>query len=195
MKGTAIKRIFSLLLLIGIVGCKTTQPPEVSTKLESVFKEHEKIYKRQSAWKGVQWKYKYDRKVIDSIFIQYNLHDSEEFYILTYTNSLANYSLEVKSIDKGKYLKFFNGYKRLELLPNDIEMTDFKELVGGDFIEFVNSKTNEELENCHKKSPVINNEMVLFTHYNRGNISVKRFVTCDYAEYFNLERSKEEDWE
>jgi|SRR5690606_28346499 len=196
MEGTAIKRIFILLLLIGIVGCKTTQLPEVSSKLELVFKEQEKIYKKQRVWKGVQWEYKYSRKVIDSIFTQYNLNDSEDFYIITSTNALANYSLDIKSIDKNSHLSFYE-YRSL-MIKTEVDISYnplFRELVGGDFIEFVNSKTQEELENCHKKAPVINNEMILFTHYYKGKITVKRFVTCDYAEYFNLERPKEEDWE
>ncbi|WP_448606579.1 hypothetical protein [Paenimyroides ceti] len=193
MKGIVIKRICSLLFMVILLSCKTTRLPEVSNKLDSVFKEQENLYKKQKVWKYVQWEYKYSRKVIDSIFTHYNLHDSEDFFILTYTNSLADYSLEVKSIDKEINLKFYNGYKKLELLPNSIEMTDFKELVGGDFIEFVNSKTQEELTDCGKKSGIINSSMVLFTHYNKGNITVKRFETCDYAEYFNLERLKEVD--
>src|SRR5690554_7320221 len=81
MKGIIIKRILSLLLIIILGGCKTTQLPEVSTKLEPVFKEHKKIYKKQNVWKHVQWEYKYGRKVIDSIFTKYNLHDSDELYI------------------------------------------------------------------------------------------------------------------
>lgn len=196
MEGTAIKRIFSLLLLIGIVGCKTTQLPEVSTKLESVFKEQEKLYKDQKVWKYVQWDYKYDRKVVDSIFTQYNLHDSDEFYIITSTDELLNYSLEIKSIDKNKHLKFYKHNK--SLINTDVNLsynTDFKWFVGGDFIKFVNSKTQEELTDCGRKSGIINSTMVLFTHYNKGNITVKRFETCDYAAYFNLERPKEEDWE
>ncbi len=196
MKGIVIKRIFSLILLLSIVGCKTTQLPEVSTKLEPVFKEQEKLYKDQKVWKYVQWDYKYDRKVVDSIFTQYNLHDSEEFYIITSTDELLNYSLEIKSIDKNKHLKFYKHRK--SLINTDVNLrynTIFKELVGGDFIKFVNSKTQEELTDCGKKSGIINSTMVLFTHYDKGNITVKRFETCDYAEYFNLERPKEEDWE
>jgi len=196
MKGIIIKRILSLLLIIILGGCKTTQLPEVSTKLEPVFKEHKKIYKKQNVWKHVQWEYKYGRKVIDSIFTKYNLHDSDELYIITSTDALANYSLEIKSVDKNIHLSFYE-YRNL-MIKTEVDLSYnpiFKELVGGNFIEFINSKTQEELENCHKTAPIINNEMILFTHYNKGNIIVKRFATCNYAEYFNLERAKEEDWE
>lgn len=200
MEGTAIKRIFSLLLLIGIVGCKTTQLPEVSTKLGPVFKEQEKLYKNQKVWKYVKGEYKYDRKEIDSIFTQYNLHDSEDFYIITSTiNSELHYSLEIKSYDKNVHIAFVKRNNKLVQINGDLSRMsyylDFKELVGGDFIEFVNSKTQGELTYCGKKSGIINSTMVLFTHYNKGNITVKRFETCDYAEYFNLESPKEEDWE
>src|SRR5690606_26067968 len=97
---TVIKRICFLALTTIMFGCSTSKLPTISDKLETVFKEHEKIYKKQKVWKGVQWKYKYDRKVIDSIFRQYSLYDSDEFYIITSTDALANYSLEIKSIDK-----------------------------------------------------------------------------------------------
>lgn len=33
--------------------------------------------------------------------------------------------------------------------------------------------------------------MILFTDYYNGKVIVKRFVMCDYAEYFNLEAPKE----
>src|SRR5690606_10551755 len=114
MKGTAIKRIFSLLLLIGIVGCKTTQLPQVSTKLEPVFKEQEKLYKKQQVWEHVQRDYKYDRKVLDSIFTQYILHDSEYFYIITSgISSALHYSHEIKSYDQSIHLAFVKEKKKL----------------------------------------------------------------------------------
>ncbi len=142
----------------------------------------------------MQWDYKYDRKVVDSVFTQYDLNDSEEFYIITSTDEILNYSLEIKSIDKNKHLKFYK-YKK-SLINTDVNLsynTDFKWLVGGDFIKFVNSKTQEELTDCGRKSGIINSTMVLFTHYNKGDITVKRFVSCDYAEYFNLERPDNTD--
>lgn len=193
-KDLIIKRIFSLLFLIGIVGCKTTRLPQVSSKLESVFKEQEYLYKKQKVWKYVQWDYKYDRKVVDSVFTQHDLNDSEEFYIITRSDVLLNYSLEIKSIDKNKHLKYYLHNDKLIGASDNLNYNyDFQYYIGGDFIEFVNSKTQEELENCHKTSPVINNDMVLFTHYNKGDITVKRFVSCDYAEYFNLERPDNTD--
>ena len=200
MEGTAIKRIFSLLLLMSIVGCKTTQLPQVSTKLEPVFKEQEKLYKKQKVWRYVKGEYKYDRKITDSIFTKYKLHDSENFYIITsIDHALLHYSIEIKSIDKNIHLAFVKRNNKLVKIDSDLSRMsyylDFKELVGGDFIEFVNSKTQEELTDCGKKSGIINSTMVLFTHYNKGNVTVKRFETCDYEKYFNLERPKEEDWE
>jgi len=193
MEDTAIKRIFSLILILSIVGCKTTHLPEVSTKLEPVFKEHEYIYKKQHVWKDVQWEYKYSRKVIDSIFTEYNLQDSEDFFIITSVDDLANYSLEIKSIDKEKHLKFYeNDNTIINTQVNLSYNTFFKELVEGDFIEFVDSKTQEELSDCSRKSGMVNSEMILFTHYDRGMISVKRFETCNYAEYYNWEIPKED---
>jgi len=82
---TAIKRIGCLALVAVFFSCKTVEQPAVSTKLEPVFKEHEKVYKKQHVWKAVQQDYKYDRRVIDSIFTLYNLQDSEQFYIITST--------------------------------------------------------------------------------------------------------------
>lgn len=191
-----IKKVFSLLCMVALFSCKTSKLPEVGTKLAPVFKEHEKMYKKQNVWKHVQWEYKYGRKIIDSIFTKYSLQDSDEFYIITSTDALANYSLEIKSVDKNIHLSFYE-YRNL-MIETEVDLSYnpiFKELVGGNFIEFINSKTQEELRNCHKTAPIINNEMILFTHYNKGNIIVKRFVTCNYAEYFNLESPKEEDWE
>src|SRR5690554_6139723 len=136
MKGIVIKKIYSLLFIILLFGCKTTKFPVVSNQLESVFKEQEKIYKKQGVWKHVQWEYKYGRQVIDSIFTKYNLHDSDEFYIITSTGHLANYSLEIKSIDRNMQLKFNGGYKKIFLLDNSIEMSysgDFKDYGGVNF--------------------------------------------------------------
>lgn len=185
-----IKKVFSLLCMVALFSCKTSKLPEVGTKLAPVFKEHEKMYKKQNVWKHVRWEYKYGRQVIDSIFTRYNLHDSDEFYIITSTGHLANYSLEIKSIDRNIQLKFNGGYKKIFLLDNSIEMSysgDFKDYGEVNFYDFVNIKTQEELENCHKYAPTINSRMILFTYYNKGDITVKRFVTCDYAEYFNME--------
>lgn len=199
MKGIVIKRICSLLFMVILLSCKNTRLPEVSNKLDSVFKEQENLYKKQKVWKYVQWEYKYDRKVVDSIFAQYNLRDSEDFYILKSTDELLNYSIEINSIDKNIHLAFVKEENKLIQINDDLSRMsyylDFKDLGGTDFIEFVKSKTQEELTDCGKKSGVINSTMVLFTHYNKGNITIKRFETCDYAEYFNLERPKEEDWE
>src|SRR5690606_4389551 len=143
MKGTDMKRIFSLLLLIGIVGCKTTQLPQVSTKLEPVFKEQEKLYKNQKVWKYVQWDYKYDRKVIDSIFTQYNLHDSEDFYIITSgINSDLHYSLEIKSYDKSIHLAFVKEKNKLVQIDGDLSRMSYYlyiiDLVGNDCIIDIN---------------------------------------------------------
>ncbi len=200
MKGIVIKRIFSLILLLSIVDCKTTQLPEVSTKLESVFKEQEKFYKNQKVWRYVRGEYKYDRRVIDSIFTQYNLQDSEEFYIITSRiNSELHYSLEIKSYDKNLHLAFVKEKNKLVQIDGDLSRMsyylDFKDLGGGDFIDFMKNKSQEELNDCSKTAPMINHTMVLFTYYNKGAISVKRYVTCDYAEYYNWEIPKEEDWE
>lgn len=200
MEGTAIKRIFSLLLLLSIVGCKTTQLPEVSTKLESVFKEQEKLYKKQKVWKYVKGEYKYDRKEIDSIFTQYNLHDSEDFYIITSRiNSELHYSLEIKSYDKSIHLAFVKEKNKLVQIDGDLSRMsyylDFKDLGGNDFIDFMNNKSQEELESSHKVAPMVNSTMIMFAHYNKSNITVKRFVTFNYAEFYNWEIPKEEDWE
>src|SRR5690606_23028511 len=157
---------------------------EVSTKLESVFKEQEKLYKNQKIWRYVKGEYKYDRKVIDSIFTQYNLHDSEDFYIITSTDDLADYSLEIKSIDKNIQLKFNDGYRNLSLLPNTVGMSysgTFEDLGGDDFYDYMKKTPQEELSDCSKTAPMINSTMVLFTYYNKGNITVKRFETCDYS--------------
>src|SRR5690606_30771216 len=97
---TVIKRIGYLALVAVFFSCKTVEQPAVSNKLEPVFKAHEKVYKKQQAWNDVQWEYNYGRKVIDSIFTKYNLQDSEEFYIITSTNHLADYSFEIRAIDK-----------------------------------------------------------------------------------------------
>src|SRR5690606_41045965 len=92
----AIKKIGCLAVVAVFFSCKTVEQPAVSNKLEPVFKEHEYIYKKQHVWKDVQWEYKYSRKVIDSIFTEYNLQDSEDFFIITSVDDLANYSLEIK---------------------------------------------------------------------------------------------------
>src|SRR5690554_2698962 len=184
-----IKKVFSLLCMVALFSCKTSKLPEVGTKLAPVFKEHEKMYKKQNVWKHVQREYKYGRQVIDSIFTRYNLHDSEEFYIIKSTaEAVSHYSLEIKSIDKDIHLKYYKNENYLIKTEVNLSYNNhFKYLVGGDFIEFINSRSIEELENCYKSTPVINSEMILFTYYNKGDITVKRFVTCDYAEYFNME--------
>lgn len=184
---TVIKRICFLAFLTAFFSCNTTKFPKVSSKLEPIFKTHEKIYKQQNSWRHVQWEYKYSRKVIDSIFKKYDLQGSEEFYIITYTDELANYSFEIRAVDKNVHLQYYNGYNNLSVLPNEIEMTHFKDLYNKDFIEFVNSKTQEELEDCSKKNPTENSDVVLFTYYKKDNIIVKRFETCDYSGYYNWE--------
>jgi|SRR5690606_2097402 len=110
---TVIKRICFLALLTAFFSCNTAKLPAVSSKLEPVFKAHEKIYKQQDSWRHVQWEYKFGRQVIDSIFTEYNIQDSEEFYIITSIDDLANYSLEIKAIDKNVHLQYYNGYDNL----------------------------------------------------------------------------------
>lgn len=192
----AIKRIGCLALVVVLFGCNTAKLPAVSNKLEPAFKAHEKIYKQQDSWRHVQWEYKYSRKVIDSIFTEYNLQDSEEFYIIQSINDYAQNSFEIKSLDKNIYLQFNQVADKPAKLPNDIEMSysrDFKDFGGNDFYEFVKNISQEELEACHKKAPVENSKIVLFTYYNKGSIIVKRFETCNYSEYYNWEIPTEEN--
>jgi len=198
MRGIVIKRICGLLFMIILLSCKTTRFPEVSNKLDSVFKEQENLYKKQKVWKYVQWEYKYDRKVIDSIFTQYNLHDSEDFYILKSTeNAVLHYSLEINSIDKNIHLAFVKEENKLVQINGDLSRMsyylDFKDLGGTNFIDFINNTSQEELENSYKAAPMINSTMIMFTRYKKSFIAVKRFVTFNYAEYYNWEISKEND--
>lgn len=193
---TVIKRICFLAFLTAFFSCNMTKFPKVSSKLEPIFKTHEKIYKQQNSWRHVQWEYRYSRKVIDSIFKKYDLQSSEEFYIITSTNHLANYSIEINAIDKNVHLQYYNGYDNLSLLPNSIKMnysTIFKDHGGGDFYEFVKNTPQQELDACSKKNPAENSDIVLFTYYNKGNIIVKRFETCDYSGYYNWEIPTEEN--
>lgn len=162
---TVIKRICFLALVTIMLGCSTSKLPTVSDKLEFVFKEHEKLYKKQSVWKSVQWEYKYDRKVVDSIFTQYNLHDSEDFYILKSTkNATLHYSLEIKSNDKNIHLAFVKEKNKLVKINGDLSRMsyylDFKDLGGDDFYDFMKKTPQEELSDCSKTAPMINSTMV-----------------------------------
>lgn len=193
---TVIKRICFLAFLTAFFSCNTTKFPKVNSKLEPIFKAHEKIYKQQDSWRHVQSEYKYSRKVIDSIFTEYDLQDSEEFYIIQSINDYAQNSFEIKSIDKNISLKFNQVADKPAKLPNEIEMSysrDFKDFGGNDFYEFVKNTSQEQLEACHKKTPVENSKVVLFTYYNKGSIIVKRFETCNYSEYYNWEIPKEDN--
>jgi|SRR5690606_1131065 len=193
---TIIKRIGCLAVLAVLLGCNTAKLPAVSNKLEPVFKAHEKIYKQQDSWRHVQWEYKFGRQVIDSIFTEYHLQDSDDFYIITSTDDLANYSLEIKSYDKNIHLVFVEKKYKLDQVDGDLSRMSynlvFKDHGGGDFIDFIKNTPQEELEDCHKKAPTENSVILLFTYYNKGNILVKRFQTCDYAGYYNWEIPEED---
>lgn len=194
----AIKKIGCLAVVAVFFSCKTVEQPAVSNKLEPVFKEHEKVYKKQSVWKAIKRKYKYDRRVIDSIFTEYNLQDSEEFYIIKSTkNAVLHYSLEIKSYDKNIHLAFIKEKNKLVQIEEDLNRMDyyldFKELGGNNFIDFLKNTSQEELSDCSRKAIMGNSTMVLFTYYNKGNIIVKRFQTCDYSEYYNWEIPKEDN--
>ena len=71
--------------------------------------------------------------------------------------------------------------------------TIFEDHGGGDFYEFMKNTPQEELEDCHKKAPTENSVVLLFTYYNKGNIIIKRFQTCDYAGYYNWEIPEEDN--
>ncbi len=188
MKNQIIRIILLFVAFMVLESCSSAK----NKNLDIIYAKQIELYKKQNNWNTFTKKqFFYKKRILDSL-IKSNKLNISDFNIIEEASEDTNILFVIQSGNL-ELSVYKNGSKWENIGSSFVnEKIAFKEYTGLDFKEFIENNSQQDLENCYKVAPIVNGSVIVYSSIKNKKIVVKRFLTCDYAKYFNLERHTED---